>query len=83
MSTDIIIQFGCVFGDLKLPPIDNSNLYVAVLCRFSLRSAYLFHDLKAGDFVQISRHVEEQDIHELGGGLRKGTYENTGRNYFT
>lgn len=76
--------------DLKSSLDDNNNLYAEVLCTFQLKPAYLLRDLKVGDFVQINGYVRRQDAEFQGknfnerkfGGLRKGTYKNTGENYF-
>ncbi len=75
--------------DLKSPLDNNNNLYAEVLCRFYLKPPYFLRDLKVDDFVKINGYVKEQDgfnaenVNKMKfGGLRKGTYKNTGENYF-
>ena len=78
----------------KLYSGDNSNPSAEVLCQFNLMPAvHPLNNLNMGDFVKIRGYVIQQapqfgivDYMKLPdaklGGLRKGTYTNTGKNYF-
>lgn len=80
--------------DSKLYSGDNSNPFAEVLCKFHLMpAADPLNNLKIGDFVKIRGYVQKQepeasivDYMELPdskfGGLRKGTYTNTGKSFF-
>ena len=78
----------------KLYSGDNSNPSAEVLCQLNLMpAADPLNNLKVGDFVKIRGYVQQQepafsiaDYMELPdakfGGLRKGTYTNTGESFF-
>ena len=80
--------------DSKLYSGVNSNPFAEVLCKFHLIPAVdPLNNLKVGDFVKIRGYVKRQepelfmaDYMELPdakfGGLRKGTYTNTSKNFF-
>ena len=74
----------------KLYSGDNSNPSAEVLCKFLLRPAVdPLNNLKVGDFVKIRGYVIKQNASWVEdwqdvklGGLRKGTYTDTGKSYF-
>ncbi len=76
--------------DSKLYSGNNSNPSAEVLCKFLRRPAVdPLNNLKVGDFVKIRGYVIRQNTSFVGdwrdvkfGGLRKGTYTNTGKSFF-
>ena len=80
--------------DSKLYSGNDSNPSAEVLCKFHLMpAADPLNNLKVGDFVKIRGYVKRQESELFRadymkspdtkfGGLRKGTYTNTGKSFF-